>query len=109
MLEDLNVKGMMANRKMSRAVGDVSMYEFKRQITYKAEKYGSTVNTVSRWFSSSKTCSCCGWVDEDQTLEDRVFVCERCGYVADRDYNAANNLAQTELNLSRSVLPLNVP
>ncbi len=108
-LEDLNVKGMMANRKMSRAVGDVGMYEFKRQITYKAEKYGSTVNTVSRWFPSSKTCSCCGWVDEDQTLEDRVFICERCGYVADRDYNAAKNLAQTELNLSRSVLPLNVP
>jgi IS605 OrfB family transposase len=56
-LEDLNVKGMMANRKMSRAVGDVGIYEFKRQITYKAEKYGSMVNTVSRWFPSSKTCS----------------------------------------------------
>ena len=101
-LEDLNVKGMMANRKMSQAVGDVGMHEFKRQITYKAEKHGSTVNTVSRWFPSSKTCSCCGWLDEDLDLDDRVFVCERCGYVADRDYNAAKNLAQTELNLSRS-------
>ena len=101
-LEDLNVKGMMANRKMSRAVGDVGMYEFKRQITYKAEKYGSTVNTVSRWFPSSKTCSCCGWVDEDQDLDDRVFVCERCGYVADRDYNAAKNLAQTKLDLKQA-------
>ena len=101
-LEDLNVKGMMANCKMSRAVGDVGMYEFKRQITYKAEKYGSIVNTVSRWFPSSKTCSCCGWVDEDQTLDDRIFVCERCGYVADRDYNAACNLAQTELDLEQA-------
>ena len=53
-LEDLNVKGMMANRKMSRAVGDVGMYEFKRQITYKAEKYGSIVNTVSQWFRPIK-------------------------------------------------------
>jgi putative transposase len=95
-LEDLNVQGMMANRKLARAVGDVGMYEFKRQITYKAEKYGSMVNTVSRWFPSSKTCSCCGWVDEDLDLDDRVFVCIECGYVADRDYNAAKNLAQTE-------------
>ncbi len=101
-LEDLNIKGMMKNRKLSRAVGDVGMYEFKRQIIYKAEKYGSMVNTVSRWFPSSKTCSCCGWVDEDLDLADRVFVCERCGYVADRDYNAAKNLAQTELDLEQA-------
>jgi putative transposase len=101
-LEDLNVKGMMANRKLARSVGDVGMHEFKRQITYKAEKYGSSVNTVSRWYPSSKTCSCCGWVDEDQDLSDRTFICERCGLVLDRDYNAALNLAQTELNLSRS-------
>jgi putative transposase len=101
-LEDLNVKGMMKNRKLSRAVGDVGMHEFKRQMLYKAEKYGSRVNFVSRWFPSSKTCSCCGWIDKDQKLDDRVFVCIECGYVADRDYNAAKNLAQTELNLDRS-------
>ncbi len=92
-LEDLNIKGMMQNRKMSRAVGDVGMHEFKRQITYKAEKYGSSILIVSRWFPSSKTCSCCGWVDKDQDLDDRVFVCLDCGYVADRDYNAAKHLA----------------
>ncbi len=92
-LEDLNVKGMMQNRKMSRAVGDGGMHEFKRQITYKAEREGVSILTVSRWFPSSKTCSCCGWVDEDQDLDDRVFVCLYCGYVADRDYNAAKNLA----------------
>jgi putative transposase len=100
-LEDLNVKGMMKNKKMSRAVGDVGMYEFKRQITYKALEYGSTVNAVSRWFPSSKTCSCCGWVDKDQDLDDRVFVCIDCGYIANRDYNAAKNLAQTELDLEQ--------
>ncbi len=101
-LEDLNVKGMMKNKKLSRAIADVGMYEFKRQLIYKAEKYGSMVNIVSRWFPSSKTCSCCGWVNEDQELDDRVFVCLDRGYIADRDYNAAKNLAQTEQNLSRS-------
>jgi putative transposase len=101
-LEDLNVKGMMANRKLARAVGDVGMHEFKRQITYKAEKHGSSVTIVSRWYPSSKTCSCCGWVDEDQDLSDRTFICESCGIVLDRDYNAALNLAQTEMDLSRS-------
>jgi IS605 OrfB family transposase len=92
-LEDLNVKGMMQNRTMSRAVGDVGMHKFKRQITYKADKNGSSILTVSRWFPSSKTCSCCGWLDKDQDLDDRVFVCIDCGYLADRDYNAAKNLA----------------
>jgi putative transposase len=92
-LEDLNVQGMMQNRKMSRAVGDVGMHEFKRQITYKAEQEGSSLLMVSRWFPSSRTCSCCGWIDKDQDLDDRVFVCLDCGYVADRDYNAAKNLA----------------
>ena len=92
-LEDLNVQGMMQNRKMSRAVGDVGMHEFKRQITYKAEQEGSSLLMVSRWFPSSQTCSCCGWIDKDQDLDDRVFVCLDCGYVADRDYNAAKNIA----------------
>lgn len=92
-LEDLNVQGMMQNRTMSRAVGDVGMYEFKRQITYKAERLGSSILIVSRWFPSSRTCSCCGWVNKDQALDDRVFVCLDCRYVADRDYNAAKNLA----------------
>lgn len=99
-LEDLNVKGMMKNRKLSRAVGDVGMYEFKRQMLYKAAKYGSTVNFVSRWFPSSKTCSCCGWVDEDLDLSVRTFICENCGLVIDRDYNSSLNLAQTEEDLS---------
>jgi putative transposase len=92
-IEDLNVKGMLKNRKMSRAIADVGMYEFRRQLTYKAEYAGSSINVVSRWYPSSKTCSSCGWVDEDQTLNDRTFICEECGIVLDRDLNAALNLA----------------
>ena|SRR6266550_9007847 len=74
---------MLQNRKLSRAIADVGLYEFRRQLTYKAEHAGSFVNVVSRWYPSSKTCSGCGWVDEDQTLADRVFICEECGLVLD--------------------------
>ncbi len=93
-IEDLNVHGMLKNRKLARSIADVGFYEFRRQLEYKAGYAGSLVHVVSRWEPSSKRCSCCGWIDEDQTLDDRTFVCENCGYVADRDYNAAKNLAQ---------------
>jgi putative transposase len=92
-LEDLNVSGMLKNRKLSRAISDVGLYEFRRQITYKAALAGVQVQVVSRWEPSSKTCSGCGWIDEDLTLADRIFVCEDCGLTLDRDYNAALNLA----------------
>jgi putative transposase len=94
-LEDLHIQGMLKNRKLSRAISDVGLHEFKRQLTYKAAWAGVEVKQVSRWYPSSKTCSCCGWIDEDLTLSDRVFVCLDCGYVADRDYNAGKNLAQS--------------
>ncbi|GHO48551.1 RNA-guided endonuclease InsQ/TnpB family protein [Ktedonospora formicarum] len=92
-LEDLNVAGMLKNRRLARAIADVGMYEFKRQILYKAEQAGVQVLLASRWEPSSKTCSCCGWINEALTLSDRVFVCLECGSVQDRDANAANNLA----------------
>jgi putative transposase len=94
-LEDLHIAGMLKNRKLSRAIADVGMSEFKRQIEYKAAWSGVEVKQVSRRYPSSKTCSCCGWIDEKLELSDRVFVCLDCGYVADRDYNGAKNLAQS--------------
>lgn len=94
-LEDLNISGMLKNRTLSRAIADVGFFEFRRQLEYKTKQSGSLVSTVSRWEPSSKTCSWCGWVDEDLTLADRIFRCEACGYVSDRDYNAAINLALT--------------
>lgn len=93
-LEDLTISGMLKNRKLSRAIADVGMYEFRRQITYKAAFAGARVVIVSRWEPSSKTCSSCGTVRAVLGLNERVFVCEDCGYVADRDYNAAKNLAR---------------
>src|SRR5579872_543331 len=82
-LEDLNIQGMLKNRKLSRAVSDVGMYEFKRQLLYKAAQAGIEVKQVSRWYPSSKTCSRCGNVKDELDLSERVYVCVECGYVAD--------------------------
>lgn len=91
-IEDLNVSGMMANRKLSKAIADMGFYEFRRQIEYKTKLYGSNLVVVDRWFSSSKICSSCGVKKEALTLDERVFQCERCGFECDRDLNAALNL-----------------
>ncbi len=96
-LEDLHVKGMLKNHCLAKAVADVGWSEFVRQLEYKANWYGRTVVKIDRFYPSSKTCHCCGWKKEDLTLSDRVFVCEDCGNVADRDYNAACNIVSVGL------------
>jgi putative transposase len=98
-IEDLYVAGMLKNHHLAQAIADVGFAEFRRQLTYKAVWYGSRVVVVNRWEPSSKTCSGCGWVDDDLELSDRVFVCRNpvrpdCGLVLDRDLNAALNLAK---------------
>jgi putative transposase len=97
-LEDLNVAGMLKNHHLAQAIGDVGFAEFRRQLLYKAGWYGSQVVLADRWAPSSKTCSGCGWVDEELDLGDRMFHCRNpkvlCGLVLDRDLNAAINLAQ---------------
>ena len=97
-IEDLNVSGMLKNHHLAQAIGDVGFSEFKRQLTYKTAWYGSRVVLADRWEPSSKTCSGCGWVDEDLTLADRTFRCQNpdgpCGLVLDRDLNAAINLSK---------------
>ncbi len=102
-LEDLNTKGMLANHSLAQAVSDASFFEVKRQLLYKAEQYGGSVQLVDRWFPSSKTCHVCGWVKEDLTLADRVWVCEQCGNVHDRDLNAAIMVETEALRLRRDV------
>jgi putative transposase len=92
-IEDLNVSGMMANHKLAKAIADMSFFEFRRQLTYKCELYGSKLVVVDRWFPSSKTCSNCGTKKETLTLDERVFECSHCGFVIDRDLNAAINLS----------------
>jgi putative transposase len=101
-VEDLNVAGMLKNHHLAQAISDVGFAEFRRQLTYKAAWSGCQVMVVSRWEPTSRTCSGCGWVDADLTLADRVFCCEDCGLVIDRDLNAALNLAQLAGSSSES-------
>jgi putative transposase len=102
-LEDLNTKGMLANHSLAQAVSDASFFEVKRQLLYKTEQHGGYMQLVERWYPSSKTCSSCGWVDEDLRLSDRVFVCEACGLSIDRDLNAARNIQAEALRLVTDV------
>lgn len=91
-IEDLNVSGMMANRRLSRAVADMSFFEFRRQLQYKAERRGGEVVVADRWYASSKTCSACGYKLEALSLARRAWSCPGCGVQHDRDVNAAINL-----------------
>ena len=105
-VEDLNVKGMVKNRSLARAISDVGMGEIVRQLEYKAELYGAFVVKVDRWFPSSRLCHDCGSKNEGLTLSDRTWICEDCGVVHERDLNAAKNLRDEGLRLlaERSVL-----
>jgi putative transposase len=93
-VEDLNVKGMEKNRRLARAVADASMSEMIRQLQYKCAWYGRAFVKVSRWYPSSKMCSCCGHVLEELPLSVRAWTCPVCGASHDRDLNAAVNIAR---------------
>ncbi|OUV23304.1 MAG: hypothetical protein CBC55_01385 [Gammaproteobacteria bacterium TMED95] len=90
-IEDLNVKGMMANKRLARHIADVGFFELRRQLTYKSQWYCAELTVADRWFASSKLCSKCGRKRENLTLSDRMFVCE-CGNKMCRDHNASVNL-----------------
>lgn len=91
-MEDLNVRGMMKNRHISKAIKEQCFYEFKRQIKYKCEEYGIEFVQANRFYPSSKTCSCCGFIHKNLKLKDRIYICPECGFEIDRDLNAAINL-----------------
>ncbi len=93
-MEDLNVQGMMKNRHLSKAIQEQCFYEFVRQMKYKCEWSGISFVQADRFYPSSKTCSCCGSIKTNLTLRDRLYKCDECGAVIDRDYNAAINLSR---------------
>lgn len=93
-IEDLNVRGMLANRHLSRAIADIGFFEFRRQLEYKAKMAGAAIIVADRWFASSKRCSLCDAKNETLGLKDRTWTCASCGTSHDRDYNAARNLAR---------------
>ena len=91
-IEDLNVRGMLKNPRLARAIADMSFFEFRRQLEYKAERRGGMVVIADRWFPSSKTCSDCGTIQDKMPLAVRQWTCPDCGTIHDRDVNAARNL-----------------
>ncbi len=102
-IEDLNVKGMMKNKHLSKAVQQQCFGEFRRQIEYKSAWNNIPVIIADRFFPSSKLCSCCGNIKKDLKLSDRIYKCE-CGNVIDRDYQASLNLKRYgEIALEKSV------
>ena len=90
-IEDLNVSGMMKNKHLSKAVASQKFYEFRTKLQAKCKENGIELRVVDRWYPSSKTCHCCGAIRKDLKLSDRIFQCD-CGYIEDRDFNAALNL-----------------
>jgi putative transposase len=92
-IEDLNIRGMLANPRLARHIADAAWGELHRQLAYKAAWTGGLLMLADRWLPSSKTCSGCGAVREHLTLAERTFQCEQCGLSIDRDLNAAVNLA----------------
>ena len=90
-IEDLNVSGMMKNRHLSKAVTSQKFYEFRTKLKAKCDENGIELRVVDRWYPSSKLCHCCGTIKKDLKLSDRIYRCD-CGYVEDRDVNAALNL-----------------
>lgn len=100
-VEDLNVSGMLKNRKLSKAVADVGLFELNRQIEYKSQWYGKKVIKISRWIPSTKTCSSCGAMKPIK-LSERVYECG-CGLSLDRDLNAAINIKTAGLAVSGAI------
>lgn len=93
-METLNIKGMMKNRHLSKAIQEQSLYEFKTKMKYKCEFYGIKFVETDKWFPSSKLCSECGNKKKTLKLSERIYICEECGCIIDRDYNASINLSR---------------
>lgn len=91
-MEDLNVKGMVRNHKLANSLSDVAFGEIQRQLEYKSNWRGGTIIKVNRFYPSSKSCSACGWINQNLKLSDREWTCHNCNTHHDRDFNAAKNI-----------------
>jgi len=102
-IEDLNVAGMVQNRRLARAVSDQGFGQTRRMLGYKTAWNGGTLIVADRWFPSSKTCSDCGTVKAKLSLSERAYRCDGCGLVLDRDVNAARNLLKLAASGAESI------
>ncbi len=90
-VEDLNIKGMMKNKYLSKAVASQKFYEFRTKLEAKYKEFGMELSIVDRWYPSNRLCHKCGHIKKNLKLSDREYICE-CGYHADRDFNTSLNL-----------------
>jgi putative transposase len=104
-IEDLNIAGMIKNKHLSRHIADVGWFEFTRQLEYKCKDAGIALVRANTWYPSTKRYSQCGHVKEEMKLSERIYRCEICGLILDRDINAARNLANYLLVCSEEVTP----
>lgn len=104
--EDLNVKGMIKNHKMSKHIADASWGNFVTLLQYKCDWYGKELVKVNRFYPSSKTCGGCGWINQDLKLSDREWTCNSCGVIHDRDVNASMNILKEGLKIYRQGLSI---
>lgn len=95
-IEDLNVRGMMKNRHLSKSIANQRFYEFRVKLETKCKALGIELRIADRFYPSSKTCHQCGCVKSDLKMSDREYICPECGYRSDRDYNASLNLRDTQ-------------
>ncbi|MGL5794622.1 MAG: RNA-guided endonuclease TnpB family protein, partial [Waterburya sp.] len=102
-VEDLNVSGMVKNRKLSRAISDAGWSKFKTMLQAKCDKYGRDLTIVDRWYPSSQICSCCGKSGGKKELDVREWSCLFCNTIHDRDINAAENLNRYHKGISEGV------
>ena len=102
-LEDLNVKGMIQNKKLARSIADVSWSTFVTFVTYKAAWENRKVVLIDRFFASSKQCNGCHEKNTLLSLSDRIWVCPRCGEEHDRDLNAANNIKEEGIRILQNL------
>jgi len=100
-IEDLNVKGMIKNRKLSKHIADASWGNFVNLLQYKADWYGRDIVKINRFYPSSKSCNECGWINQDLNLSVREWTCNSCGVIHDRDLNAGINILKEGLKTYR--------
>lgn len=101
-IEDLNVKGMVKNHHLSKAISDVAWSSFITKLKYKAHWYGKELIVIDRFYPSSKTCSCCDHVKETLSLDERTWTCSKCNTIHDRDVNASKNILRRALSIKSS-------
>lgn len=102
-IEDLNIRGMMKNKHLSKSISQQCFYKFRQYLTYKCQFYGIILKVADRFYPSSKMCSCCGNIKKRLSLSERSYRCNKCGFIVDRDRNASLNLAKYKDNWKKIV------